>query len=177
MERRLVFLLIWMLAVSVAVGATQMSVGKPISRYDPATVETLKGTVEEVKLMAFGRSRIGGGVHLQVNTDKETVEVHLGPRFYLEETGFEVEAGETVQVTGSRVKIGDRSALIARELLIGDYRLQLREEDGTPVWAGRRGRARQPGMGMRGDYPCRHCCHHANCGCGQGRMCGRRAGP
>lgn len=129
--------------------------------YDPATVETIEGTVEEVKLMAFGRSRMGGGVHLLVNTGRETVEVHLGPRFYLEDNDFEIEPGDSVQVAGSRVAMPGRPALMARKIQAGDYSLELRNEDGTPRWAGRGGQGRGMGKGMRGGgCPCcaQHCC-------------------
>lgn len=141
----------------------QMPASRP---YDPATVETLTGTVEEVKLMSFGRAQMGGGVHLLLKTEKETLEVHLGPRFYLEENEFAVEPGEKLQVTGSRVMMGNQTALLARELQLGDYRLELRTEDGTPLWAGQGPGAGRRGQRMRGGWGCGHCCGHGHHCCG-----------
>lgn len=157
------------LAVAVAVAA-QGPMQKMAPRFDPGTVESIKGTVEEVKLLSFGRGRMGGGVHLRVNTGKETLEVHLGPSFYLEDNDFEVETGEKVEVTGSRVTMAGQPALLAREIRVGEYKLELRGEDGTPLWAGsgqsglRMGQGQ--GRGMQGR------CHH--CGCGHCGGCGTR---
>jgi hypothetical protein len=152
----------------VAVAAAQGPMGKGMPRYDPATVETVKGTVEELKLMSFGRARLGGGLHLLVNTGQQTVEVHLGPQFYLEENDFNLEPGDTVEVTGSRLTLAGKPALIAREIQAGESRLELRREDGTPLWAGGPGPMRGPGAAVMGEgHHCGHCC------CGGRPMCGR----
>lgn len=161
---------LFFIGLAVLVGLSleaQMPASRP---YDPATVETLTGTVEEVKLMAFGRGRMGGGVHLLLKTEKETIEVHLGPRFYLEENEFEVEPGEKLQVTGSRIKLGDQAALLAREIQLDDYRLALRADDGTPLWPGAGAPAGRQGPRMRGGWGCGH-------GCGHGYTCCGRMGP
>jgi hypothetical protein len=161
------------IAVPQVPGKTKMG-----SDYDPATVETLKGNIEEVKLMSFGRSRMGGGVHLLVNTGKETVEVHLGPRFFLEENGFEAEGGDKIEVVGSRITFGGQSALVAREIQMGDYTLALRDETGTPGWAGPGGsmrgrsgrldtnRSTSRWSHCRGCSGCGRCGHHHRCSCG-----------
>lgn len=157
------------LALAAAVAA-QGPTDKIGPRFDPATVESLEGTVEEVKLLSFGRGRMGGGVHLMVNTGEETLEVHLGPRFYLEDNDFEIETGEEVEVTGSRVTLAGQPALLAREIRVGEYKLELRAQDGTPLWAG--GAQAGRSMGPRHVRGRHGACHH--CGCGQCGGCGTR---
>jgi hypothetical protein len=141
-------------ALVTAALAAQMPGG---GNYDPGTVVTVKGVVEEVKLTSFGRGRLGGGVHLGVRSDGEVLDVHLGPQAYLEEQNFEVESGQTVEVVGSRVSFGGKPAVIAREIKVDEKSLQLREESGRPLWAGQTG----PGM-PRADAPQ---------GCGAGGCC------
>jgi len=106
--------------------------------YDVTTEVTLKGTVEEVTQVA-GPGRMGG-VHLKLKTDKETVAVHLGPNFYLEEHNFKLAKGDAVEVIGSRVKMAEQEVVLAREVVKGQTRLKLRTETGVPLWA----RPRQP---------------------------------
>lgn len=106
--------------------------------YDPKTVETITGEVVSVDLVApmKGMSR---GVHLAVKTEKETVPVHLGPSWYLENQDVRFAPKDTVEVKGSRVTVAGKPALIAAEIKKGDEVLVLRDENGFPAWsAGRR---------------------------------------
>jgi hypothetical protein len=75
-------------------------------------------------------------VHILVKTDKETVDVHLGPGWYIDNQDVKIMAGDKVEVKGSRVIFQDKPAIIAAEVKKGDEVLKLRDESGFPVWAG-----------------------------------------
>jgi hypothetical protein len=107
--------------------------------YDPATETTVKGTVEEVKQVSGARGGLGG-THLILKTDKETLEVHLGPTAFLEKEKFTFAKGDQIEVTGSKVKIGAADALLARVVKKGDKTLTLRNVQGVPAWSGGRRR-------------------------------------
>jgi hypothetical protein len=67
-----------LIVVAVAV-AGLLTASKAVAQrnYDSKTVETIEGKVLSVdKVPSKGRSY---GVHLTVQTDKETIPVHLGP--------------------------------------------------------------------------------------------------
>ena len=51
--------------------------------YNPATVETVSGTVESVYEITPMRG-MHSGIHLLLKTDKESMCVHLGPSWYIE---------------------------------------------------------------------------------------------
>ena len=72
--------------------------------YDPKTVETIEGKVLSVeKTASKGR---GYGVHLTLQTDKETVSGARGTRvLYTDKQTPHIEANDTITVTGSRVTI------------------------------------------------------------------------
>jgi hypothetical protein len=124
--------------LSVASALAQRGMGQGAGRmYDPATETTVKGTVEEVKQIP-GQRGGASGTHLIVKTDKETLEVHLGPTAFLEKEKFTFAKGDQIQVTGSKVKIGGADALLAREVKKGDKALTLRNAQGIPVWSGGR---------------------------------------
>jgi hypothetical protein len=103
--------------------------------YDPATVETVSGTVASVEKVAPMKG-MHAGIHLMVKTDKETVDVHLGPDWYIERLDAKIQKGDRIEVKGSRVTIEGKPAIIAAEVKKGDNVLVLRDSSGIPAWAG-----------------------------------------
>jgi|UniRef100_A0A7C3SJF7 hypothetical protein len=103
--------------------------------YNPATVETLSGEVTKVERFTPGRG-MGYGVHLTLKTATETISVHLGPSWYVEQQGLTFAAGDKLEVTGSRITYQGKPAIIAAEVKKGDKVLKLRDAQGVPVWAG-----------------------------------------
>lgn len=97
--------------------------------YDTNSEATFKGTVADVKP---GRSALHGllfrihtlglgqmGVQekqLLLKTDTGTVEIQLGPTAFLTEKKEEIRKGDTLEVTGSRVTIGESQVVLAREI-------------------------------------------------------------
>jgi hypothetical protein len=69
-----------------------------------------------------------------LKTATETVEVHLGPSAYLADKKVQLAKGDAVQISGSRVTIGDESVLLAREIKKGDQTWTLRDTSGRPLW-------------------------------------------
>lgn len=106
--------------------------------YDPATEVRVKGTVEDVRQVA---DRSGGsGTHIILKTDKENLEVHLGPTAFVSKSEITFAKGDSIEVLGSRVKYGDADALLAREVQKDGKTLVLRDANGIPKWSrGRRG--------------------------------------
>ncbi len=113
--------------------------------YDSKTVETITGKVTAVEKvesphhgpgMGPGMHR-GMGVHLTLQTDKETISVSLGPDWFVDKQSPKIEKGDTVTVTGSRVTMDGKPALIAATVTKGDKVIKLRDENGAPLWAGR----------------------------------------
>jgi hypothetical protein len=105
--------------------------------YDPDTVTTLRGTAGAVNVMPSGGGR-PGGTHVTLEGEGRTLDVHLGPTWFLQREGLEVAKGDVLEVTGSVVDIGGGTALIAREVKKGQKVLTLRDERGVPAWSGAR---------------------------------------
>jgi hypothetical protein len=101
--------------------------------YDPKAVETISGEVTKVDRITPAKG-MTGGVHMLVKTDKETVSVHLGPSWYIENQDVKIEPKDKVEVKGSRVTVGGKPALIASEVRKGNEVLALRDEAGFPAW-------------------------------------------
>lgn len=107
--------------------------------YDPKTVETVSGEVVSIEQMTPTKG-MGRGVHLTLKTDKETIDVHLGPVWYVEHQDTKIAPKDKIEVKGSRITYQGKPAIIAAEIHKGDEMLMLRDANGIPMWAGwRRG--------------------------------------
>src|SRR3972149_104608 len=108
----------------------------PYSRmYDTKTLETISGEVVSVDIITPIKGMCYG-VHLIVKTDKETISVHLGPGWYIENQDTKIEPKDKIEVTGSRFALEGKPAIIAAEVKKGDEILKLRNEKGLPSWRG-----------------------------------------
>jgi LmbE family N-acetylglucosaminyl deacetylase len=72
-----------------------------------------------------------------VKTEKETLEVHVGPTAYLTEKGITLAKGDTLEILGSRVTIDKEPVVIAKQIKKGDNTWTLRDASGRPMWSGR----------------------------------------
>lgn len=114
--------------------------GTPYGRvYDPATVETVRGVVASVERFTPAKN-MSYGLHAMVKTERETISVHLGPGWYLENQDTLVAAGDAVEIRGSRITYEGRPAIVAATVTRGEEVLTLRDGRGIPVWSGWRRR-------------------------------------
>ncbi|MEW6387247.1 MAG: DNA-binding protein [Thermodesulfobacteriota bacterium] len=109
--------------------------------YDAKTVETLKGEITAVDRIASPRPEMPGRMTLSLKTDKETVNIYLGPIWFIEKQKVALAAKDKVEVKGSRVTMGGKPLIIANYVKKGDQVLKLRDDRGMPLWRGQ-------GMGM-----------------------------
>lgn len=122
------------LAAIVLVAASALSQAPP--KYDPATETTVKGTVEELKLVP----PTGGKpvAYLVTKTgpdkDKDVIQIFLCPKSFLDEMGVAFKADEAIEVKGSKVKQGGADLILAREMVKGGETLTFRFQDGKPAW-------------------------------------------
>jgi hypothetical protein len=112
--------------------------GEPPGRlYDPKTVETVSGEIVSLDKIAGPAGR--GRVHATLKTDKgETVSVHLGPAWYVDNQSVTIKQGDKATVRGSRVGVDGKPVIIAAEVTKDGQTLRLRDDNGLPLWAGGR---------------------------------------
>ncbi|MEB3181892.1 MAG: hypothetical protein VKL59_23090 [Nostocaceae cyanobacterium] len=108
--------------------------------YNPQTVETIRGEVVSLDSIMPMRG-MSQGVHLTLKTaDGQTMSVHLGPRWYLENQDIDVKPGDNIEVTGSRINFAGQPTIVAASVKKGNAVLTLRDANGFPVWSGWRQR-------------------------------------
>jgi len=115
-------------------GYTQMQQGG--RKYNPATEITISGVVDDVVQNQGKRGRTG--THVTLKSGSDVMTVHLGPSAFLDNNNFTVNKGDKVRVTGSKVQLGGKDVVIAREIKKADQVLTLRDEQGLPKWRGAR---------------------------------------
>lgn len=111
-------------------------------RYDPATVETISGEVLRIDRIPSRRGT-GTAVHLAVRAiGGETVDVRLGPAWWIDGQKVRVKQRDKVEVKGSRVSIDGAPVVIAAVVSKNEKTLVLRDDAGVPAWAGQKAQAR-----------------------------------
>jgi hypothetical protein len=131
------------LALAADAPSAPQDTAGPRRRYDPGTVETISGEVLRIDRVPKRRGT-GTAVHLAVRVSSgETVDVRLGPAWWIDGQKVRVKERDKVEVKGSRVSIGDRPVVIAAVVNKKDKTLVLRNDAGVPAWAGQKAHARQ----------------------------------
>ena len=125
-----------MLAVLVLIAATTVLAqrGPRSHMYDPQTVQTFSGTIVSVDRIPAGRS-VRAGIHITLHTDARTLDVAIGPAWFVDDLDMKLVAGDRVDVKGSLMKVKTGDVLIAAEVKRGDATMVLRDADGFPAWA------------------------------------------
>ncbi len=112
-----------------------------LQRVSPTTPQTLAGHVTSSGTALDGTinevitQRSSGspqGLHLIVNSSMKTVDVSVGP--YLSPTiKKQLSAGSTVHITGTMQSVGGKDYLLAQEIVVGDKKLTIRNQNGFLV--------------------------------------------
>jgi hypothetical protein len=124
----------------VAFGAGLLGIHDILAQrdYDAKTVETIEGKVLSIEKTTPAKRR-GYWVDLMLQIGNEIIAVQLGPAWYIDKQTPRIEANDTITVTGSRVTIDGRPAIIAADITRGNEVLKLRYGNGVPVWPTRNG--------------------------------------
>jgi hypothetical protein len=136
--RKLVILFATLVVGSLilAAGSSAQRRGMPGERmYDPQTVETISGVVVSVGKFG-GMKGMSQGIHAVIKTDTETISVHLGPAWFIDNQETKISPNDRVGVKGSRITFEGKPAIIAAEVTRDGQTLTLRDASGVPVWRG-----------------------------------------
>ena len=121
-------------AAMALVAVPAFSQGPP--QYDKATETTIKGTVGELKLVPPTGAKSIAYLVTKTGPDKEkdTVEIFLCPKSFLDQMGIAFKADEAIEITGSKVKQSGADLILAREMVKHGETLTFRFPDGKPAW-------------------------------------------
>ncbi len=124
--------LAWLSLASVQGAVAQEAAPKPL-RFNPETIETVQGMVVDAPVLQKGG--LPEMERLTLKTDRESLMIILGPNWYLAQQGLKISALDRLEVTGSRVPLDGKSALLAQKVKRGNQVLELRDQTGRPKWS------------------------------------------
>ena len=124
-----------MAATLVASAPQQGAAGQTPPFYNVATEVTLSGTIDDVKIVPG--AGLQSGVHLVLRTRSETLEIDLGPEWFMTQQKYKLAKGEAISITGSRIKTDTAERVVAREVKKGAETMTFRDAKGFPKWSGR----------------------------------------
>jgi hypothetical protein len=83
--------------------------------YIPTAFETINGEVIDL-YETTSRSGYRSGLHLLLKTNEKTIDVRLGPIWYLEQENFNFEPGDSLEIKGDLVTDSQMPTMIAIEV-------------------------------------------------------------
>ncbi|MGB7848934.1 MAG: hypothetical protein WBL63_25195 [Candidatus Acidiferrum sp.] len=114
--------------------------------YDPATVVTVSGTIQDIEQhqCSLGWNSSSGhlvrpatwlGIHVILQTDYGILDAHLGPSSFLKEHHLTLAKDDQIEVTGSKFAGDLPVIIIVKEIKKGKRLLELRDGTGQPLWS------------------------------------------
>lgn len=119
--------------IVVAAGAqAQRGMAGPAVHYDTTTVQTVTGKVVRFEPQP---SRGPAGAQVLLSVGRDSLVVHLGPSWNLQNNKFTLKVGDTIEVTGSKTIVFGKPAIVAAQVKNGSKTLKLRDHRGMPLWS------------------------------------------
>jgi len=121
-----------LLAIALRASDTQSSeIGKGFGFvYDSAKEMTVEGNVQEIITHPAAGSAVG--IHLLISSEGKTIDAHLGP-FLSTENREALTLGAPVQVVGVNAQQHGQNLFLARQLVIGERKITIRNQRGFLV--------------------------------------------
>lgn len=104
--------------------------------YNPQAVVTVTGII--TALDPAVATNLPEPVFLTLDTPQGKVKVFLGPNWFVAEQGMNFAILDRLQVTGAKLIDQGRVVIFAGQVRKGDRTWQIRDEQGFPLWTGRR---------------------------------------
>ena len=117
-------------------GCAAKTAGKSCcDQYDAKKVAVISGEIVEVEKVSCQQGKDSKGVHLTLKTDEKTVNVILGPSWFLDEQPATFAAGDKIEIKGALMTVHGKEAYVAGKVKKGDGVLVLRDSEGHAVWS------------------------------------------
>lgn len=102
--------------------------------FDTKTMATVTGEVLEMKQIFMTDKKVQC-THLLLLTKNDTLNVHLGPMWYVDQQDLKIKVNDTLEITGSQVTYEGHPVLVASRIVRGKESMNFRNSDGYPFWS------------------------------------------
>jgi hypothetical protein len=116
------------LLLGTAAGALAADRVRDAVTYDLKAEQVFVGTVHGKPTLFAGR------MYFTLWTGSGAVAVEIGPKEFVERSGFKLSSGQMISVVGMPIVISHREMVLAREITTGDSVFVVRDRNGEPMW-------------------------------------------
>ena len=152
MKKELLFGLItvaFVLLFAIAAESFAAADGVPDGvQYNVLAERVFVGTVQDKPRLFEGR------MFLTIRTSYGLIAVEIGPKDFVERSGFKFDAGELVTVVGMPIVMSNREMVLAREITKRGTIFLVRDRNGHPLWNMNRPIQMDPEVGDTGIPVC-----------------------
>jgi hypothetical protein len=123
-----VFFTIFTVAVLLFAAVVSAGDRRDVTGYNLLKERTFEGTV------ASNGHVIEGLMYFPLKTANTMIEVQIGPKEFVDRSGFKLNVGEAVTVLGMPLIENERQVVLAREVSSMNAVLVVRDRFGLPLW-------------------------------------------
>ncbi len=103
-------------------------------KFNADKVENISGDVFKVMRVQFPDQDCYLIAVVMTKANNGKVSINLGPIWFLEENGFQLFEGDSIQVTGAKMRTNGQNVVIATELSSNGKSINIRDKAGTALW-------------------------------------------
>jgi hypothetical protein len=100
------------------------------SVYDVARESVISGKILQYSAAS---NTVPAGAHISLQTSSGTVDVHAGNPKLITASHLALQAGDSVNITGESVTVGDKNVFVARVIQKGSQSVAVRSANGMPL--------------------------------------------
>jgi hypothetical protein len=132
-KRLLLILAVAALMLPVAAANVKLDLIRDLRDIDRARYDVMFENTFEGSVASTGHV-VEGLLYFPLKTADRVIEVQLGPKDFVERSGFKLKIDEIVTVIGVPRMVGALEMLLAREVRTAKTILVLRDRNGRPTW-------------------------------------------
>lgn len=102
--------------------------------FDPKLIENVSGNVTQVLRVQYPDTDCYLVAILSTQANNGKIAVNLGPVWFVEENQIKINEGDSIQVTGAKMRTNGRFIVIATDVSKNGSSLSMRDKEGTPLW-------------------------------------------
>ncbi|MDG5814315.1 hypothetical protein QA601_04445 [Chitinispirillales bacterium ANBcel5] len=101
--------------------------------YGTNSLQEYRGTVIAIDTVTPMHD-MSSGIKLVIESGFDSLDVHLGPAWYVLYQDINLSESDNVEVRGRRANLRDNVFIMAKEIRFDDGIIRLRDDSGIPYW-------------------------------------------
>ena len=117
-----------------AFGQSPASPAPTKTKYDQTSQIKINGVVDEIQQRSPGGTCKAPEVVLILKADGQNFELHVGPKWFVDELTWTFTKGDKLEVTGWKVNKEGSNEVVVRKISRAEWNLEPRDDSGAANW-------------------------------------------